>query len=45
VTPNTHEVAAAHGRFVDKLQAGQLKVANNLNLHRFLGHLITRETV
>lgn len=42
VTPNTHEVAVAHGRFVDELRAGRLKIADHPQLDAAAQHALTR---
>ena len=41
-TPTTHEVAVAHGRFVDELRAGRLKIAEHPNLDAAAQHALAR---
>ena len=42
VEPTTHEVAVAHGRFVDELRAGRLKIADHPQLDAAAQHALTR---
>lgn len=39
---NTHQVAVAHGRFVDELRAGHLKIADHPQLDAAAQHALTR---
>ena len=41
-TPTTHEVAVAHGRFVDELRAGRLRIAEHPNLDAAAQHALAR---
>lgn len=40
--PNTHEVAVAHGRFIDELRAGRLRIADHPQLDAAAQHALTR---
>ncbi len=42
VIPNTHDIAVAHGRFIDELRAGRLKIAEHPNLDAAAQHALTR---
>ncbi len=42
VTPSAHEVAVAHGRFVDELRAGRLKIGDHPQLDAAAQHALTR---
>lgn len=39
---STHDVAVAHGRFVDELRAGRLKIAEHPNLDAAAQHALAR---
>lgn len=39
---NAHQVAVAHGRFVDELRAGRLKIADHPQLDAAAQHALTR---
>ena len=41
-TPTTHEVAVSHGRFVDELRAGRLRIAEHPNLDAAAQHALAR---
>ena len=42
VTPNAHEIAVAHGRFVDELRAGRLKISDHPQLAAAAQHALVR---
>lgn len=42
VAPNSHEVAVAHGRFIDELRAGRLKIGEHPQLDAAAQHAIAR---
>jgi hypothetical protein len=42
VQPTTHDVAVAHGRFVDELRAGRLRIADHPQLDAAAQHALTR---
>ena len=42
VTPTAHEVAVAHGRFIDELRAGRLKIGDHPQLDAAAQHALTR---
>lgn len=42
VSPSTHDVAVAHGRFLDELRAGRLKISDHPNLDAAAQHALAR---
>jgi hypothetical protein len=42
ITPTTHEVAVAHGRFIDELRAERLKIGEHPQLDAAAQHALTR---
>ena len=42
ITPTTHEVAVAHGSFIDELRAGRLKIGDHPQLDAAAQHALTR---